>query len=75
MYFYLKKNLKMKSFIRTISLIYLIGSAVSCTSYPMETPHKSDVDRNAEELQKRQAAEREKIEVSHLNNFGKPPSK
>ncbi|WP_165589265.1 hypothetical protein [Chryseobacterium aquaticum] len=42
----------MKSFISTISVIYLIGSAVSCKSYPMETPHKSDVDRNAEELQK-----------------------
>lgn len=52
-----------------------MGSAVSCKSYPMETPQKSDVDRNAEELQKRQAAEREKTEVSHLNNFGKPQSK
>ena len=65
----------MKSFIRTISVVCLMGSAVSCKSYPMETPHKSDVDRNAEELRKRQAAEREKTEVSHLNNFGKPQSK
>jgi len=41
----------------------------------MEVPQKSDVDRNSEELQKRQAAEREKTEASHLNNFGKPPGK
>ncbi len=65
----------MKSFIRTISAIYLMGSAVSCKSYPMGVPQKSDVDRNSEELQKRQAAEREKTEASHLNNFGKPPGK
>ena len=65
----------MKNFIRIISAIYLMGSAVSCKSYPMEAPQKSDVDRNSEELQKRQAAEHEKIEISNLNNFGKPPSK
>ena len=65
----------MKSFIRTILAIYLMASTVSCKSYPMETPQKSDVDRNSEELQKRQAAEREKIEASHLNNFGKPQGK
>jgi len=64
----------MKSFIRTILAIYLMGSVVSCKSYPMEIPQKSDVDRNSEELQKRQAAEREKTEISNLNNFGKPPS-
>lgn len=65
----------MKSFIRTISTIYLMVSVVSCKSYPMEPPQKSDVDRNSEELQKRQAAEREKTEASHLNNYGRPPSK
>jgi len=65
----------MKSFIRTISAIYLMGFAVSCKSYPMEVPQKSDVDRNSEELQKRQAAEREKTEISNLNDFGKPPGK
>jgi len=62
----------MKSFIRIISAIYLLGSAVSCKSYPMEISQKSDVDRNSEELQKRQTAEREKTEISHLNNYGKP---
>ncbi|MEG1669366.1 hypothetical protein [Chryseobacterium sp.] len=50
-------------------------SIVSCKSYPMEASQKSDVDRNSEELQKRQAAEREKTEASHLNNYGRPPSK
>ena len=65
----------MKSFIRTISAIYLMVSVLSCKSYPMETPQKSDVDRDSEELQKRQAAEREKTEISNLNDFGKPPSK
>lgn len=65
----------MKSFIRIISVIYLMVSIVSCKSYPMEASQKSDVDRNSEELQKRQAAEREKTEASHLNNYGRPPSK
>lgn len=65
----------MKSFIRIISVVCLMGSAVSCKSYPMEVAHKSDVDRNAEELQKRQAAELEKTEISNLNNFGKPLGK
>ncbi|MBW8524688.1 hypothetical protein K0U91_08280 [Chryseobacterium chendengshani] len=65
----------MKSFIRIISAIYLLGSAISCKSYPMGVLQQSDVNRNSEELQKRHAAEREKTEVSHLNNFGKPPSK
>lgn len=65
----------MKSFGKTILAIYLMGSVVSCKSYPIETPQKSDVDRNSEELQKRQAAEREKTEASYLNNFGKPPIK
>ncbi|WP_262711347.1 hypothetical protein [Chryseobacterium binzhouense] len=36
----------------------------------MEVAYKSDVDRNAEELQKRHAAELEKTETSNLNNFG-----
>ena len=65
----------MKSFIRTILAIYLMGSVVSCKSYPMEASQKSDVDRNSEELQKRQEAERSKYEANELNNFGKPPSK
>lgn len=65
----------MKSFIRIISVIYLMISIVSCKSYPMEASQKSEVDRNSEELQKRQAAEREKIEASYLNNFGRPASK
>ncbi|MBW3524191.1 hypothetical protein [Chryseobacterium sp. NKUCC03_KSP] len=65
----------MKSFIRIISVIYLMVSIVSCKSYPMEASQKSDVDRNSEELQKRQAAEREKTEAGHLNNYGKPSSK
>ena len=65
----------MKSFISIISTIYLMASVVSCKSYPMEVSQKSDVDRNSEELQKRQAAEREKTEISNLNNFGKPPGK
>ena len=65
----------MKSFIRIILAICLIGFAFSCKSYPMEIPHKSDVNKNSEELQKRQAAEREKTEINYLNNFGKPPGK
>lgn len=58
----------MKSFIRTILAIYLMGSAVSCKSYPMETPQKSDVDRNSEELQKRQAAERQVVKKPRITS-------
>ncbi|MFC7348123.1 hypothetical protein ACFQO9_15500 [Chryseobacterium zhengzhouense] len=41
----------------------------------MNTAHKSDMDRNAEELQKRQQAEKNKIEANEFNNFGKPDDK
>lgn len=56
--------------------ITLIFSALlflkSCKSYPMDNSHESDMERNAAELQKRQEAEKNKIEPSELNNYGKP---
>ncbi len=61
----------MKSFIRIISIIYLIQSAVSCKSYPIEVSQKNDVDRNSEEL-KKTSYRTQKTEVNYLNNFGKP---
>ncbi|WP_262484004.1 MULTISPECIES: hypothetical protein [Chryseobacterium] len=41
----------------------------------MNTANTSAMDRNTEELQKRQEAEKNKIEPNALNNFGKPDSK
>lgn len=41
----------------------------------MDTTHKSDMNRNTEELQKRQEAEKNKIQPSEFNNFGKPDNK
>lgn len=38
----------------------------------MDNSHESDMERNAAELQKRQEAEKNKIEPSELNNYGKP---
>lgn len=47
----------------------------SCKSYPMDNTHTSNMNRNTAELQKRQEAEKNKIEPNVLNNFGKPDSK
>lgn len=59
-----------------LTLIFIaVTSLKSCNSYPMNTAHKSDMDRNAEELQKRQQAEKNKIEANEFNNFGKPDNK
>jgi len=41
----------------------------------MDATHKSDMDRNTEELQKRQQTEKNKIEPNELNNFGRPDHK
>ena len=41
----------------------------------MDKTHTSDMNRNAEELQKRQEAEKNKIEANEFNNFGKPDKK
>lgn len=47
----------------------------SCKSYPKDNTHKSAMDRNTEELQKRQETEKGKVEPNALNNFGKPDNK
>ncbi|WP_262888427.1 hypothetical protein [Chryseobacterium cheonjiense] len=41
----------------------------------MDKTHTSDMNRNTEELQKRQEAEKNKIEPNPQNNFGKPDNK
>lgn len=41
----------------------------------MDKTHTSDMNRNTEELQKRQEAEKSKTEFNELNNFGKPANK
>ena len=41
----------------------------------MDNTHTSNMNRNTAELQKRQEAEKNKIEPNVLNNFGKPDSK
>lgn len=65
----------MKNFFFLALIIFTIAFLKSCNSYPMNTAHKSDMDRNAEELQKRQQAEKNKIEANEFNNFGKPDNK
>ena len=69
--FKLQKNL-MKKFLYIILIIFGVVFLNSCNSYPMDNTNKSDMNRNTEELQKRQEAEKNKIEPNELNNFGKP---
>jgi len=65
----------MKNFFFLTLIIFTVTFLKSCNSYPMNATHKSDMDRNAEELQKRQEAEKSKIEANEFNNFGKPDNK
>ena len=41
----------------------------------MDTANTSAMNRNTEELQKRQETEKGKVEPNALNNFGKPDNK
>lgn len=65
----------MKNFFFLTLIIFTVIFLKSCNSYPMDTTHKSDMNRNTEELQKRQEAEKNKIQPSEFNNFGKPDNK
>jgi PBP1b-binding outer membrane lipoprotein LpoB len=69
----LKEIMKKSSL--TLLTIFALLFLKSCNSYPMDKTHISDINRNTEELQKRQEAEKRKIEASEFNNFGKPDSK
>lgn len=65
----------MKRFFLITLIILGITFLKSCNSYPMDKTHTSDMNRNTEELQKRQEAEKSKTEFNELNNFGKPVNK
>lgn len=47
----------------------------SCNSYPMDNKYTSDMNKNTQELQKRQEVEKNKTVPNELNNFGKPDNK
>ncbi|WP_312078802.1 hypothetical protein [Chryseobacterium sp.] len=63
-----------KSFLATLTIFILLLSQ-NCNSYPMDSKNTSDMDRNTQELQKRQEAEKNKIEPNEFNNFGRPDTK
>jgi PBP1b-binding outer membrane lipoprotein LpoB len=65
----------MKKFFFIVLITFSVIFLKSCNSYPMDVTHKSDMNRNTEELQKRQEAEKNKIEPNQLNNFGKPDNR
>jgi len=65
----------MKRFFSITLIVFAILFLKSCNSYPMDKTHTSDMNRNTEELQKRQEAEKNKIEPNPQNNFGKPDNK
>ncbi len=65
----------MKRFFLTTFIISTLTFLNSCKSYPMDKMQTSAMDRNTEELQKRQEAEKNKIEPNALNDFGKPDKK
>ncbi len=50
----------MKNFSFLTLILFTVTSLKSCNSYPMADTRKSDMNRNTEELQKRQEAERKK---------------
>lgn len=62
----------MKRFFLITFIISTLIFLNSCKSYPMDNTHTSAMNRNTEELQKRQDAEKNKIEPNALNDFGKP---
>ncbi|MDR4951432.1 hypothetical protein REB14_04445 [Chryseobacterium sp. ES2] len=66
----------MKTCIKIILVFGFVVTLVSCKTYPAGTSHKSDMVKNTEELQKREQAERQKVDItSPQNNYGKPTSK
>jgi hypothetical protein len=66
----------MRTFIKIISVFSLLVGLSSCKTNPIGTSHRSDMTRNVEELQKREQAEKEKLDItSPINNYGKPASK
>ncbi|WP_277115346.1 hypothetical protein [Chryseobacterium sp.] len=66
----------MRTYIKIISVLGLFVALGSCKTSNVDTSHKSDMARNAEELQKREQAEKNRVDVtSSLNNYGKPASK
>ncbi|PWN58880.1 hypothetical protein [Chryseobacterium viscerum] len=66
----------MRTFIKIISVLGLFVVLSSCKTSPVKTSQKSDMVRNAEELQKREQAEKDRVDVtSSQNNYGKPASK
>ncbi|KAB1229134.1 hypothetical protein [Chryseobacterium viscerum] len=66
----------MRTFIKIISVLGLFVVVSSCKTSPVKTSQKSDMVRNTEELQKREQAEKDRVDVtSSQNNYGKPASK
>jgi len=66
----------MRTYIKIISVFGIFVALGSCKTSNVDTSHKSDMARNAEELQKREQAEKEKLDItSPINNYGKPASK
>lgn len=65
----------MKGFFLITLTISALLFLKSCKSYPMDNTHTNDMNRNTQDLQKRQEAEKNKIEPNALNDFGKPDNK
>jgi len=66
----------MKACIKIISVLGLLVALASCKTPIVDNSHKSDMARNVEELQKRDQAEKDRVDVtSPQNNYGKPVSK
>ncbi|CAI8709023.1 hypothetical protein [Chryseobacterium sp. IT-36CA2] len=66
----------MKACIKIISVLGLFVALASCKTPIPDNSHQSDMVKNVEELQKRDQAEKDKVDVtSSQNNYGKPVSK
>lgn len=70
----LKKTTAMKIIISTFAAISFVFVLNACNSYPMDSSNQSEMNRNAEELRKRNEAEKERnsVELNTPDNFARP---
>lgn len=58
---------------RLILILFALGLITSCSSsYPMNQENNSDVNRNMEELNKREEQQKKNTSLDTFNDYGKP---
>ena len=69
----------MKNVIKAMSAISFVAILQSCnsnpintTNYPLENNQNNDVNRNLDELKRRQEAEKRNTTIDNNNDYGRP---